>query len=301
MKRYKIYQAQIDAVLHYINTMVQHNWSSEPLNEFNKKLSIDTLSDISAISSRNLHLIFRAYTQESIHQYINRLRLEFALYLLGNKALTHVEVSEYIGFANVTAFYNAFKKLFNLTPLQLQKRNFTLEKVKPLAKYPFKTSYSIINIIDKPVLFIPFIGCYDTFSDDIFEKESWDILYDYATEHNLLSKNTEYWGICYDSPQITSHNKCRFYACMTICSEIKLKLNSRIKSMIISAGQYAVYTHKGSYSLLDSFYNAILNNLPPQYKLGEGLILEHYLNSPVETTENELLTEVLLPIVRQDK
>lgn len=44
MKRYKIYQAQIDAVLHYINTMVQHNWSSEPLNEFNKKLSIDTLS-----------------------------------------------------------------------------------------------------------------------------------------------------------------------------------------------------------------------------------------------------------------
>ncbi|WP_245797082.1 GyrI-like domain-containing protein [Bacteroides luti] len=78
-------------------------------------------------------------------------------------------------------------------------------------------------------------------------------------------------------------------------------MNSRIKSMIISAGQYAVYTHKGSYSLLDSFYNAILNNLPPQYILGEGLILEHYLNSPVETTENELLTEVLLPIVRQDK
>jgi AraC family transcriptional regulator len=301
MKGYKIYQAQIDAVLHYINTMVQHNWSSEPSNEFNKMLSIDTLSDISAISSRNLHLIFRAYTQESIHQYINRLRLEFALYLLENKALTHVEASEYIGFANVTAFYNAFKKLFNLTPLQIQKRNFTLEKVKPLAKYPFKTFYSIINIIDKPVLFIPFIGNYDTFSEDIFEKESWDILYDYATKHNLLSENTEYWGICYDSPQITSHDKCRFYACMTICTEIKLKLNSRIKNMIISAGQYAVYTHKGSYSLLDSFYNAILNNLPPQYILGEGLILEHYLNSPVDTTEDELLTEVLLPIVRQDK
>ena len=301
MKGYKIYQAQIDAVLHYINMMIQHNWSSEPPNEFNKILSIDTLSDISAISSRNLHLIFRAYTRESIHQYINRLRLEYALYLFENKALTHVEVSEYIGFANVTAFYNAFKKLFNLTPLQIQKRNFTLEKVKPLAKYPFKTSYSIINIIDKPVLFIPFIGNYDTFSEDIFEKESWDILYDYATEHNLLPENTEYWGICYDSPQITSHDKCRFYACMTICTEIKLKLNSRIKSMIISAGQYAVYTHKGSYSLLDSFYNAILNNLPPLYILGEGLILEHYLNSPVETTEDELLTEVLLPIVRQDK
>jgi len=301
MKEYKIYQAQIDAVLHYINMMIQRNWSSEPNNEFNNMLSIDTLSDISAISSRNLYLIFRSYTHESMHQYINRLRLEYALSLLKNKTLNNIEVSEYIGFANATAFYNAFKKQFKLTPLQFQQRGFIQQEVKPLVKYPFKTSYSIINIIEKPVLFIPFIGGYETFSEDIFEKESWDILYDYATKHNLLPDNIEYWGICYDNPEITSHEKCRFYACTTISSEIKLKLNSRIKSMIISAGQYAVYTHKGSYSLLDSFYNAILKNLPPQYILGEGLILERYLNSPVDTAEEELLTEVLLPIVRQGK
>lgn len=42
--------------------------------------------------------------------------------------------------------------------------------------------------------------------------------------------------------------------------------------------------------------DAILKNLPPNYLLGEGFILERYLNSPTDTPADELLTEVWLPI-----
>ena len=84
---------------------------------------------------------------------------------------------------------------------------------------------------------------------------------------------------------------------MTGNTPVESRLKSRIKSMILPRQLYAVFCHKGSYSLLDTFYDAILKNLPQEYLLGEGFILERYLNSPAVAPEEELLTEVWLPIV----
>lgn len=66
--------------------------------------------------------------------------------------------------------------------------------------------------------------------------------------------------------------------------------------MLLGKGLYAVYQHKGSYSFLESFYNAILKRLPLNSYLDDRLILEHYLNSPKNTEEKDLLTEIWLPI-----
>lgn len=67
--------------------------------------------------------------------------------------------------------------------------------------------------------------------------------------------------------------------------------------MYLPKTNYVVYTHKGPYDKLESFYNAILQQIPKGYDLSEGLILERYLNSIAETSEEELLTEVLLPVI----
>lgn len=77
-----------------------------------------------------------------------------------------------------------------------------------------------------------------------------------------------------------------------------LKVDNEIKAMLLPKAEYAVYVHKGIYDKLDSFYNAILQQIPEGYCLGEGLILERYLNSVADTSEEDLLTEVLLPVVK---
>lgn len=115
--------------------------------------------------------------------------------------------------------------------------------------------------------------------------------------NNLLPEKEEYWEICYDDTGITDAEKCRFYACMTITKFIKSRLIDEIKSMDLPACKYAVYIYEGAYNELDSFYKSIMLNIPQGYNLGNGLILERYLNSPNDTAESELLTEVLLPIV----
>lgn len=293
------YRSQIDTILHHINLMVQQDWSHEPPNAFNRQISVDKLAQLSAMSVRNLHIVFKSYIGEHLHQYINRLRLEYAWGMLKSGNYTNERIAEYIGFANVTAFYNAFKKHFGQTPAQSKKASLPLHIMPNIPKYSFNLAYTIQAITEKPLLFISCIGSYELANTSAFESTTWDILYEYAAHHNLLPDEEEYWGICYDDTNITAPDKCRFYACLTINAPVKSQLTSHIKSMTLPRQLYAVYRHKGNYTLLDAFYDIILKNLPPNCLLGEGLILERYLNSPADTPIDKLLTEVWLPIISQ--
>ncbi|MDE7375068.1 MAG: GyrI-like domain-containing protein [Odoribacter sp.] len=290
------YRPQIDAILHHINLMIQHDWSSELSDSFNQQCSINKLSELSAISKRNLHIIFKSYTGEHLHKYINRLRLEYAWGMLRSGNYTNQKIAEHIGFANVTAFYNTFKKHFGQTPAQAKQASLPLRTIPSNPKHSFNLAYSIREINEKPLLFLPRIGNYELANTSAFEADTWDTLYQYATSHDLLPDEEEYWGICYDDTLVTNPDKCRFYACLSINTPVKSRLTSYIKSMTLPRQLYAVYCHKGNYTLLDTFYDAILKNLPPNYLLGEGFILERYLNSPTDTPADELLTEVWLPI-----
>lgn len=167
--------------------------------------------------------------------------------------------------------------------------------------YPsYISPYRIVESETIPVLFLSYIGNYDTCSTVAFETYTWDCLYEYAKENSLLLDKEDYWGIAYDDTDITSLEKCRFYACIAIQKGIgpNLPLTSPIKHMDLPQGTYAVYIHQGDYALLDAFYETILKQLPQFYSLGETPILEHYLNSPTDTDVKELLTEVWIPIVK---
>ena len=291
------YRPQIDAVLHRINLIVEQDWSFESPDVFNRQVSVNELARLSAMSVRNLHIVFKAYTGEHLHQYINRLRLERAVGMLQSGYYTNERIAGYIGFANVTAFYNAFKKYFGVTPARAKRGTLAFGATPVVLMHAFNLAYSIREIHEKPLLFLSHIGDYKFTNTSAFETTTWDALYEYANCHNLLPEEEEYWGICYDDTGITQPDKCRFYACMTVNTPVESRLKSRIKSMILPRQLYAVFCHKGSYTLLDTFYDAILKNLPQEYLLGEGFILERYLNSPAVAPEEELLTEVWLPIV----
>ena len=289
------YKGQIVSVLHHINMMVQCDWTGSDVNAFENQTSIENLSKISGICKRNLHIYFSAYINETVAQYKNRIRLEYALQLLKEGKYTQPKISERIGLANDTALYNIFRKKLNTTPANY-KAQFLKE---PIIQNIPTVDCKIIDLPETPVLFLSYIGNYDDYASTLFEEDSWDKLYDYASRNNILPMNEEYWGICYDDTGITNVEKCRFYACMTITKFIKSRLIDEVKSMSLPAGKYAVYTHKGSYNELDSFYKSIMLNIPQEYDFGNGLILERYLNSPNDTTESELLTEVWIPILHE--
>lgn len=289
------YKGQIETVLHYVNSMIVKNWTCEDTGAFNRMLSVSQLANLAGMSIRNFQLIFKAYTGETLRQYIIRLRLEYAQQLLKENRMTGTEISEYIGIANQSALNNMFQKKYNSTPQQKQVELLCCEHDYPLPVSPCH----IVEMKLIPVLFFSYIGDYETCTSPAFEVDSWDMLFEYAKQNNILPDEEDYWGIAYDDTDITQVDKCRFYACVTIRRDADFipSLTNPYKRMDLPGGVYAVYTHRGDYALLNAFYDAIFKQLPQHYHLGETPFLEHYLNSPVDTAVEDLLTEIWLPIV----
>ncbi|MDL2223667.1 GyrI-like domain-containing protein [Bacteroidales bacterium OttesenSCG-928-M11] len=286
------YKAQIDTVLHYINLQVQKDWSAEPDNAFNDATSIAKLMGIACMANRNFQLVFKEYIGETIGKYVNRIRMEYGALLLKENRYSHKKIAERLGWANDTAFYNAFKKKNLQSPAKYKAERFELNSDTKFDK----VDYTLIELPETPIIFFLYNGSYDDYASDLFEEESWERLHQYAQQNDWLPEKEEYWGVCYDDRDITIDGKCRFCAGLTVNHLPKMKVTNEIKSMYLPKAKYAVYIHKGPYEELDSFYNAILHQIPDGYNLGDGLILERYLNSTTDTSEENLLTEILLPV-----
>lgn len=294
--RLNFYQAQIETVLHSIHALILKNWTDEKAEAFNRAVSIRNLAQTAGMSVRNLQLMFKAYTGETIRQYIIRLRTEYARLMLKEDQQNYREISEYLGFANPSALNNMFQKHLHGTPQQIKARLLEKASSNLFPVLPCR----IEMIAGFRVLVTSFIQDYEKCNLADFEAESWDKLYEYATQKNLLPEKEDYWGIAYDDTDITQTDKCRFYACMVIQkrNDYKVSLTDTFKPMDLPGGMYAVYTHQGDYALLNPFYNSILKQLPSPYYIGETAILEHYLNSPVTTPATDLITEIWVPIVK---
>ena len=285
------YKGQLINVLHYINQQLQRDWTNTDSNAFNQAVHKEVLAEIACMSPRNFQLYFKSYFKESFGVYIDRLRREFALQLIKDGQFTHAEIAERVGYANDTALYNVFKKKYQYTPSEY--KDLISENKKAITD----TIDCRIEILkEKAVLFLSYIGDYNNFSSSIFEEDSWDKLYHFAFSQNILPEDEEYWGICYDNQDITDSEKCRFYACLTISNLIPRKITDEIKCTTIPSSLYAVFTHIGAYAGLDHFYDVAIQNIPLEYRLSDNLILERYLNSPTDTPESELVTELWMSI-----
>lgn len=286
------YKAQIDSVLHYVNQQIGNDWSASASHAFNKATQADVLARIACMSVRNFQLYFKLYLNESFGEYIDRVRRELALQLIAEGRYTSTQIAERIGYANDTALYNVLDKKYSLTPSQYRQ----LVRQSKSAETQ-KLSCSIRRMQETPVIFLSFIGDYNNYSSTFFEAESWDKLYTFALSHDILPEDESYWGICYDTTEITDPNKCRFYACMTVTDKPRLKVTDPIKYMQIPAGEYAVFTHVGPYYYLDQFYEPAIQSIPEGYQLNDGLILEHYLDNE-DRPVSQYQTEVWIPIQR---
>ena len=162
----------------------------------------------------------------------------------------------------------------------------------------FEPVDNILPIESKHVAYIRIIDCYGAPKS---YNDAWMRLREFGEKSSLLNKNTEWIGLCFDNPTITKPEKCRFYACFTTSESVKPM--GAFGSHEIKGGLYAVFVLKEAYSGLMKLYrNIYIHWLPnSDYDLRNGESFELYLNSPSQVSEDEILTEVYLPIERKRK
>ncbi|HPH47858.1 MAG TPA: AraC family transcriptional regulator, partial [Chryseolinea sp.] len=91
-------------------------------SHFNDKISVDELSQEFGIGRRTLERRFKKATNNTVVEYIQRVKIEASKKELETGRKTISEVMYDIGYSDTKAFRDVFKKIAGQSPLEYRKR-----------------------------------------------------------------------------------------------------------------------------------------------------------------------------------
>ena len=272
------YKQKANQVIDYINANL-----CQPL-------ALDTLANQINVSQRQLLRIMRSSLNESLSSYVARQRVEKSVLYMQTEKMKLTQLANMVGYDNPQSFSKAFKKHFGISPkTYINELQAKLECYAKNSSNRQNLQSEICEIEDLELVYIRIVGKY---GESELYSTAWNKLIGFLSENQVLPQKTRFIGISFDDPNVTKFEQCRFYACALVQKKIVPK--GEFGAIQLRKGRYAAYTLKGSYSGLRELYNSISINF--DYNLRYGLAFEEYLNSPLDTKEEELLTKIFIPI-----
>ena len=103
-------------------------------------------------------------------------------------------------------------------------------------------------------------------------------------------------GIYHDDPEVTPEDELRSDAALVV--DEGASLPEGLTEVRIPAGRYAVTVHVGPYAGLPEVWSRLMGRWLPGsgHRVGEGVSLEIYRNTPGQVPDDELETELLVPV-----
>ncbi len=93
-----------------------------------ERVSVEQIADELEMSAGHLSRMFKAETGTSLKKYINKVRVDQAMYLLQTTNMKVYEVAERVGIPDYLYFTQVFKNVMSKTPLEVRKETMTDEK-----------------------------------------------------------------------------------------------------------------------------------------------------------------------------
>jgi transcriptional regulator GlxA family with amidase domain len=91
-------------------------------NNFHEHITIDELSDKFAISRRSLERRFKHATENTVNEYLQRVRIEAAKKRFETSRKNITEVMFDVGYSDTKAFRGIFKKITGMTPIDYRNK-----------------------------------------------------------------------------------------------------------------------------------------------------------------------------------
>lgn len=103
-------------------------------------------------------------------------------------------------------------------------------------------------------------------------------------------------GLGYDDPETTPPEEIRYDACITVGDDVEG--DDRVKIQTLPGGCYATLTHRGSYERLAESYGHLCGTWfeSSGKTMRQAPCVEIYRNSAQDTAEEDLITDIYLPI-----
>lgn len=100
-----------------LNDLILNNLDSENLH-------VDFLTDKMAMSRASLYSKLKNIADIGVNDYINKFRLEKAVYLLSHTDKSIMDIADAVGFANQRYFSTVFKQFYHITPTLYRQKNY---------------------------------------------------------------------------------------------------------------------------------------------------------------------------------
>lgn len=254
-------------------------------------LSLDALADVAALSRFHFHRVFHAMTGQTVAQAVRRLRLYRASVMLVREQSPVAAIARRVGYDNQNAFARAFADAFGLTPSAFRRRG----EVRP--PFPnFRTGEPMmfpVEIRQEParhLAALPHRGPYNEIS------RAYDKLGAVLGARGLWPKVAGMVASYYDDPAAVPAAELRSHAGVVIAKDVAL--DSPLEAVDLPAGPHAVLRFRGPYAGLGAAYDQLYAQWLPSSgrEPADSPVFEIYLNTPMDTAPEDLLTEICVPL-----
>lgn len=274
------YQKCVNAVVDYINL------------HLGEEIDLKSLAKISHFSPFYFHRIMKAFLGEPIGTFIVRTRTEAAARLLRYSDAPIADIAYRIGYSSPSSLSKVFKQFYGISPLEYRNnKDFVI--MKPAIIRPdLELTREVKDVSARNVIYIRLFGDYkmNDYGGTFMR------LFQFVQEQQLPMGEVMPLCIYHDDPKVTPTDKLRTDVCMVMPEDVTPKGDVGFKQ--IPAGRYAIFLYKGSYEHLQAVYDTIYGKHIPEMEctLRNEPSAERYMNNPVTTAPEELLTEIYIPI-----
>ena len=292
-------------------------------------LGLEELARVASFSPFHFHRIFTAMVGETLHHYIQRLRLEkAATMLLTNPTRAITEVALDCGFSGSSTFARAFKEQFAMSATEWrsadrkerkadsnqgqqvsnpaqeaevcidylvgatnqQEWRITMNKPSKL-----EARVEVKELDEMNVVYVRHVGPYQG-DAELFES-LWGKLMKWAGPRNLLRfPETQCLCVYHDNPEITAEDKLRTDVCITVPEGTPVE--GEIGTTTVAAGKYAMARFEIDAEQYGDAWTAVYGGWLPDsgYQPADGPCFELCLNNPKEHPEGKHIVDICIPV-----
>jgi AraC family transcriptional regulator len=277
-------------------------------------LDLRALAREAALSPFHFHRIFRGMVGETPLELHRRLRLERAAAHLLTTDASVTRLAFDAGYETHEAFTRAFRQAYGTSPSDFRHR----AGERPAGLRPPQTFLAArcgvhfgdgadafvsppstpeavmdVTIEDMPAVrgaAVRHVGAYNRIA------EAFHRLGAFAAPAGLLRDGTMMLAIYHDDPETTPVEQLLSDACISVAEGIALP--EGVFELRLAAGPYARATHLGPYRRLGDTWSRLMGEWLPRSgrRVGSGSSYEVYRNNPQDTAQEDLRTDLYLPL-----
>lgn len=254
-------------------------------------LSLDALADVAAMSRFHWHRVFHAMTGETCAQAVRRIRAHRAACWLVQTDWPVAQIAKRAGYDNVQSFARLFRAQYGMTPNAFRRagradpQSVTFRK-GDMTMHTFETR-------DLPEMRLAALSHQGDYAKIGHAFQSVAVTFN---TQNLWPHARGMVGVYYNSPTETPEPELRSHAGIRV--EAGIDMPEGLNEVTLPAGRHIVVTHKGPYSGLAAAWDTLYSTILPQQDVlpANSAPFEIYLNDPMNTAPEDLITEICVPL-----